>query len=105
MIAPMMCNIFLSTIDRPLHDGFIHARNDRVPNVFRYIDDLLFLFNSKCWNFYEVKCVDHDVKNLGNGLTITNYERPIGRPLDFLDLRLNFNEIQAWWMHVHRASS
>lgn len=102
-IAPVLCHIFLSTIDRSLHDRFNSSYIDKVLKVFHYVDDFLVLFN-KCSSSYEhaLKCVLEDFRNHGKGLTFT-FERPDESKLQFLDLRLTFNERHVCWAYSPRA--
>ncbi|XP_075526229.1 uncharacterized protein LOC142557916 [Dermacentor variabilis] len=100
-IAPLLCNIFFSSVDQLLEEAFKQDSTLNILKVFRYMDDFLILFNRQG----SLKCCD-DILNIfrdnGKGLLFT-HEVPQRNTLQFLDLRLTFHDGQVCWQYFPRA--
>lgn len=81
-VAPILCNIFLSQLDRALHNVF--NEGGRVLRVFRYVDDFLIMLRPQAGGSYTDQ-VDTilEVFNLhGKGLSFT-HELPTQSTMQF----------------------
>lgn len=94
-VVLILCNIFLSDIDRSLEKVF----NTEVEKCFRYMDDFLIILGGN----RSVDIQDR-VQALVNakGLSFT-YELPDEKALQFLDVNLRFLRGHTCWMYSPRA--
>ncbi|KAM7313425.1 uncharacterized protein ISCGN_003290 [Ixodes scapularis] len=100
-VAPVICNIFLSAVDRELN-RVLDA--DNVLKVFRYVDDFLVLLktNTPVTHCDTVQSILSAFKQHGKGLFFT-HELPDNNHLQFLDINITINERRVCWMYRPRA--
>nr|XP_037287876.1 uncharacterized protein LOC119180841 [Rhipicephalus microplus] len=100
-VAPVLCNIFLSSIDRDLESTFDKGT---VLQIFRYVDDFLVVLAADFNLTYDntVQSVLCYFKNLGKGLSFT-HEVPLNNSLQFLDINIRCCDGNVCWMYSPRA--
>lgn len=100
-VAPVLCDIFLSCIDRDLESTI---DNGSVLQIFRYVDDLLVILGTDSNSTYgsTVSSVLSLFKTLGKGLNFT-HEQATNSCLQFLDINIKCLEGQVCWMYSPRA--
>ncbi|XP_065288624.1 uncharacterized protein [Dermacentor albipictus] len=100
-VAPILCDIFLAKVDRFLDRSFLGGF---VLKVFRYVDDFLVLLKKQTAFTYlsTVGEVLNAFDKHALGLNFT-HELPDANALQFLDLRLTFDENHVCWGYFPRA--
>lgn len=99
-VAPILCNIFLSSLDRTFNDSL--DRNV-VFTVFRCVDDCLIVLKRLTLVTYltMVENVLELFNRHGRCLAFT-HELPVNTELQFLDITIRFSQDHVcWWYQPH----
>lgn len=97
-VAPVLSDIFLSGVDRSIHDSF---NTLPVRNVFRYVDDFFIVYGKRVEGHGVHQVVETFVK-CGSGLKFT-FEEPKDGTLQFLDLSLSAQANHLCWSYSSRS--
>lgn len=97
-VTPVLSNIFLSSLDTVL----MKQLEGLVIKAFRYVDDYLLIVQTSSFQQHASKVLKVSEEN-SQGLTFTS-EVPHEGVIQFLDLKLTFQEKQVCWMYNPRSN-
>ena len=100
-VAPILCDIFLASVDRSVN---ARLADSEVISIFRYVDDyLVVLPDLSSPDFDNIVGMITSVFTFeSRGLTFT-CERPSDNSMQFLDLKLTFNNDHVCYMYNPRT--